>query len=247
MTRLLIGLTVLATFGAGCAPFPPHISIDGIATVEVVMSSQTVRLRTGLDTPEYFGQKIHTEDLLRIVERRNRKMKGKPEVPHDHETTRGEYKVMLAASLLGKVREPQAFDALVTLAQDPYGAMRGWAVASLRRYGDRSVLPMLVRHLKEGKACNGVLVPAIGELGDDSVVPLLIDTVPVGGYGNAEARLKAIEAITGLSLKAMREDWGRLAFYGDKLPQFRRAMHQRWATNKHESRNGMPAQKDDGP
>jgi hypothetical protein len=167
-------------------------------------------------------------------------MQGKPEVSFDHNWTRHEYKVMFAVSLLSKVREPDGFSAVLALSNDPYFQMRGSAVAALRTYGDRRALPTLLRLLRDGKPCNGFLVPAIAELGDDSAVPLLIDTFPAGGTRDSEARLKAIEEITGLSLQDTREQWG-LLYYGDKLDKFRNAMHKWWEENKAQSRGGAIA------
>jgi len=48
---------------------------------------------------------------------------------------------------------------------------------------------------------------------------------------DAEARFRAIEEITGLSLDGIRSKWGLL--YYDNLKAFHRAMHEWWATHKH--------------
>ena len=214
---------------------------SGVAMVEVVTSTGTVHLMTGIDTRERLGQKIRTEDLIKTIEHRNRSMKGKAEVSCDHDTTQGEYKVMDAAYLLGEVREPEGFSAVLTLAEDPYFLTRGWAVSSLRAYGDRRSLPTLLTLLKERKSCNGALVPTISELGDDTAVVPLIDSIPAGGGCDSEARLKAIESITGLSLAEMREQWG-LLYYGDKLGKFHKAMYMWWNKNKANSKNARTAE-----
>jgi len=230
---------LIITFYLGYCELMYHygVHIDGIATVEVLTPRGSQQVTTGLDTPRLLGRHIKSSSLVRLVKTRVRHMQGKPEVSFDHKRTRREYKVMLAASLLSKIREPDGFLVVLALSNDPYFVMRGSAVAALRIYGDRRALPTLLRLLRDRKPCNGFLVTTIAELGDDSAVPILIDTIPAGGTRDSEARLKAIEEITGLSLQEMREEWG-LLYYGDKLDRFHKAMHKWWEENKAQSRNG---------
>lgn len=215
--------------------------IDGISLVEVTTSTGVVKVVTGLDTPEKFGHKIDADDLIALVSKRNRMMNGKPEVSYRHETTRWEYKVMLAGWLLGNVKEPKAFPHLLELVEDPFFIMRGWATTALQSFGDRRALPTLIRLLREKKPCNGALVQAIGALGDNSAVPTLIETIPAGGARNAEQRLKAIEEITGFSLAKVREEWG-LVYYGEKHADFLAFMRKWWQENEARSRNGRTAE-----
>ena len=214
--------------------------IDGIAIVEVTTSTGIIKLQTELDTPDLFGNKIDTDDLIALVSKRNRKMKGKPEVSYRHERTRREYKVMLAAWLLGKVKEPKGFPHLLELAEDPFFVMRGCAVCALQSFGDRRALPTLIRILREKKPCNGFLVPAIGALGDNSAVTPLIETIPISGAKEAEEILKAIEEITGLSLVEVRKEWG-LVYYREKHAAFLTFMRSWWQKNEAKSRNGRAA------
>jgi hypothetical protein len=84
--------------------------------------------------------------------------------------------------------------------------------------------------LRRNDACNWSVVLAIAKIGDETAIPHLIDTIPAGGM-DTEARSKAIEEITGLSLDGIRDKWG-LLFY-DNLKEFHKAMHDWWATHKH--------------
>jgi len=221
-------------------PTSSHASSEAVA-VEVVTSRGVVRLRTGSDAVEHFGTKIDVRDLTRIVEDRNRNMKGKSEVGDVHKRTRREDEVMCAAYLLGQAKEPTAFPHLLALLDDPHLVMRGYAAMALEKYGDRRALPMLLAVLKQGKPCNGFLVPAIGTLGDDTAIPTLIDTIPAGGSTGADRRFKAIEKITGLSLSAIREEWG-LTYPGERHRQLLETMHVWWDENKADSRNGNNAE-----
>ena len=234
-------IVIVGLFVFSLVPTGSHANDEVIARVEVVTSTGVVQIDVGGDTVTFFGTKIDGQHLTQIVKDRNKKMKDKPEVSSDHRGTRHEFKVMHAAVLLGKVKEPTAFPHLLALLDDPYFSMRGHAAYSLEKFGARNALPTLLRVLQEGKPCNGNLVPAIAVLGDNTAVLPLINTIHSGGSNDAAKRLKAIETITGLSLKEMREEWG-LVYYGDKLPKFHRAMHEWWGENKHKSRNGKTAE-----
>ena len=233
-------IAIVGLFVFSLVPTRSHASSEAVR-VDVVTSAGVVRVLVGRNMVEHFGTKIDARDLTRIVERRNKKMKGKPEVTGDHKRTLHEDKVMWAADLLGQAKEPTAFPHLVALLDDPSLLMRGYAARALDAFGARRALPALLKVLHDKKPCNGFLVPAIAALGDDTAVPPLIDSIPAGGYRDADARLKAIEAITGLSLKEMREEWG-LLYYGEKLQKFHSAMREWWEKNKHKSRNGKTAE-----
>ena len=236
--RKAIILTIIAALLTGVVIFGgcPQVG-DGGGRVEVTTSGGIFPVWTGLDTIHYFGRAVDARRLIAVVAKRNAEMKGASEVPYEHKTTRGEYKVMLAASLLGKVKEPEAFPHLLMLVEDPYSLMRGWAATALKELGDRRALPALLKVLKEEKSCNGRLCPAIGALGDNSAVPALIDTIPAGGAMDTEERFEAIEQITGLSLADMRREWGRPC-YGETHQKLLEAMRDWWTKNKHLSRNG---------
>jgi hypothetical protein len=209
---------------------------DGFSSIEVTTPERTIKVDCGLDDPEILGKNIKLSDLIAIVAERNKSMKGKPEVSYDHEATKAEYKIMLAASLLGRLKDERAFQELVQLAEDPFFGMRGWAVEALMVFNDKRALPVLIKLVRENKPCNGALERAVGKLGDDSAVPELIEHFTEGGAMEAEATLKAIEEITGLSLAEMKKKWG-LTYYTN-LPQFKKAMHEWWKASKSKSRNG---------
>lgn len=110
-----------------------------------------------------------------------------------------------------------------TLVIQPSLACKSW-VTNVRYH-------ILLEMLRERDACDWAVVRAIAEIGDETAIPDLIDTIPEGGFMDAEARFKAIEEITGLSLDAIRKEWG-LLYYG-KLEQFHKAMHEWWQANEH--------------
>lgn len=235
MKQIILTVTLFAFW---LVPTSGHASSDSQGVqVKVVTSTGIVQVVTGTDTVEHFGEEIDARDLIQIVRHRNKNMKGKLEVSYKHKRTRQEDKVMCAAYLLGQAKEPRAFPHLIALLDDPFLGMRGYAVMALEKCGDRRALPALLKVLKQGKPCSGFLAPAIGRLGDDTAVPILIDTIPAGGTMDVGRRLKAIEQITGLSLSAIREEWG-LVYYGEKHRQFLKAMHVWWEENKAKSRNG---------
>jgi len=231
---------------------PQPAAACGVAVVEVKTSKgMVVRVWTGADVREFFAHDIDSDELVRTLRLRIESMGGKADCPYDSKMTRDAYRASLVARMLAdvqlllspEVRDSRVLGLLVGLLNDPDFRLRGAACDALIRLGDRRALPDLLGALRARKVCNGSLVPAIAALGDGSAVPALIDTIPLGGAIETAEQLRAIEAITGLSLDPVRNERGGihgLGFYSEgALEQFRRQMHEWWKANQDKARSGM--------
>ena len=195
-----------------------------VGRITVVTRDGGVQLTTHGRMLDLFGRTVHADDLIKIVSERLTPT-TEEKYQCDDERLRG------AVFLLASVKDTRVLEPLLEMSKSTCPQSCHGVVSSLGRLGDRRALPRLLEILRRSDECNWAAVLAVGALGDETAIKDLINTIPAGGANDAEARFKAIEQITGLSLDPIRNKWG-LLFY-DNLPQFHQAMHQWWAANKH--------------
>lgn len=196
-----------------------------VGTIEVETANGIVSVRVDGRTSDLFPRRVNADDLMRIVSATS---------SADQKFACDDERYSKALYLLSAAKDRRALQPLLELskASCPFSCER--AAGGLQMLGDRRGLPRLLELLRENDACNWSIVSAIAKIGDETAIADLIDTIPAGGAMDTEARFKAIEEITGLSLDGMRDKWG-LLFY-DNLNEFHKAMHEWWATHKHRQR-----------
>jgi PBS lyase HEAT-like repeat len=202
----------------------PQLIIDTIGIIEVETSNGVVRVITGGGTLKWFKRRVKADDLFRIVSERL-DTTTEPKLKCDDEM------LFAAIHLLTEAKDARVLYPLLQMSKSPCPHSCDSAAFGLQSLGDKRALPRLLEILRKTDACSWAVVRAIGKIGDETAIPDLIDSIPDGGAMDAEARLKAIEEITGLSLDGIRKEWG-LLYYG-KLEQFHKAMHEWWQSNKH--------------
>jgi hypothetical protein len=200
----------------------PYIPDDRVGTIEVETSNGIVRVITGGRTFDLFGRRVKADYLFTIVSERLKATRQK--LKCDDEM------LFSAAYLLAEVKDARVLKPLLEMSKSscPYSCLL--AVSGLYKLRDRRALPRLLEIIRKQNACSNPAVRTVANIGDETAIPILIDTIPDGGAMDAEARLKAIEEITGLSLDGIRKEWG-LLYYG-KLKQFHKAMHEWWDAHK---------------
>ena len=195
-----------------------------IGDIYVGTSNGDVRVSAHGRLLDLFGRTVDADELIKIVsERLTPATEQKYEC--DDDMFRG------AVYLLASAKDKRVLGPLLEMSNSSCPHSCSAVVSSLAKLGDRRGLPRMLEILRRSDECNWAAVLAIGAIGDETAIKDLINTIPAGGAMDAEARFKAIEQITGLSLDPIRNKWGLL--YYDNLPQFHQAMHEWWAANKH--------------
>ena len=202
----------------------PRVPDCSVGVIEVVTSNGVVQVRTGGRTLDLFGRTVQADDLIGIVSTRLTTT-AEPKFNCDDEMLR------TAGYLLAEAEDARVLEPLLEVSKSSCPNSCASAVFSLRRLGDRRALPRLLEILRKGDACAWAAVLAVAKIGDETAIKDLINTITSGGGMEAEARLKAIEEITGLSLDGIRDKWG-LLYYG-KLKEFHKAMHEWWDAHRH--------------
>jgi hypothetical protein len=225
VTNTVLLLTAFLSFNSALAQSePPQVIIDSIGRIEVETSNGVVRVITDGRTLKFFERRVKADDLFRIVSERV-DTTVEPMFRCDDEM------LFTAVHLLAEVKDARVLEPLLQISKSSCPHSCNSAVFGFQKLGDKRALPRLLEMLRERDGCDWAVVRAIAEIGDETAIPDLIDTIPEGGFMDAEARFKAIEEITGLWLDAIRKEWG-LLYYG-KLEQFHKAMHEWWQANEH--------------
>ena len=212
------------SFNALAQTRQPKAPDCSVGVIEVVTSNGVVQVRTGGRTLDLFGRTVKADDLIGIVSAR---MTTTAEQKFNCDDER----LITAAQLLAAAEDARVREPLLEIAKSSCPNFCASAAFSLQRLGDRRALPHLLEILRKRDACAWAVVLAMAKIGDETAINDLIDTISSGGGMEAEARLKAIEEITGLSLDGIRDKWG-LLYYG-KLKEFHKAMHEWWDANRH--------------
>ncbi len=234
---VILGIGLASLAGQFLYDYSKKLKYSSDSTTGVAIQFEdgtSKRVGTGSMTIYYFGKDIKFTHLLNLLNTRNSKMLNIPDQSLSYELTRDDRILIRAADLLGKTRDQTALKPLMELLNDPCRRVRGSAVSSLRRFGDKRALPALFQQLRLHRSANGQLLSAIIALGDESIIPNLIDTIQVGPHYSFSKRMSAIETISGKSLKRLRDKW---KFVGrDNLPKFRRELHMWWKFRQIEER-----------
>lgn len=128
--------------------------------------------------------------------------------------------------------DPGVVPDLVAMLETADGIKTQRLLKAIEKLGSPKVVPDLVTKLDiANEIQRRLIVDAIVRFSDTERVPLLIDTMATGSVEGIEARMQAIERITGLSLERVRSGWGRL-LRQNKLKVFSLAVHQWWNENK---------------
>ena len=195
-----------------------------VGTIEIATSNGVVRVFTGGRVLDLFTRRVNADDLIRIVSA-GFTQTGEQKFKCDDE------RLIAAVHLLAQAKDARVLEPLLLMSESSCPRSCDSAVFGLQKLGDRRALPRLLEILRKSDACNWAVVSAVAKVGDETAIADLINTIPAGGAMDAEARFKAIEEITGLSLNKIRDKWGLL--YYDNLQQFHKAMHDWWAAHKH--------------
>jgi hypothetical protein len=198
-----------------------------VGTIEVETSNGVVSVRTGGRTLDLFARRVNADDLFRIVSERLK-------ATADEKFKCDDEMLFAAVHLLAEARDARVLDPLVEMSKSSCANSCQSAVFGLQKLGDTRALPRLLEILRKNDACSWAVVLTVAKIGDKTAIPDLINTIPAGGAMDTEARFKAIEEITGLSLDGIRNEWG-LLYYG-KLEQFHKAMHEWWDAHQHLAR-----------
>jgi len=191
--------------------------------VDVVTANGVVQVNTDGRTLDLFGRTVTADELVGIVSARL--------TPTSEEKFNCDDDMFgRALHLLASAKDKRALGPLLEMSESSCPLACLSAVGGLQKLWDRRALPRVLERLRRNDDCNWAAVSAVATLGDETAIKDLIDTIPAGGAMDADARLKAIEEITGLSLRAIRDKWG-LLYYG-KLQEFHQAMHEWWDANK---------------
>lgn len=223
--KLLLLLSTLLLCSNALAQSSQRTATDcRVGEVYVGTSNGDVRVSVHGRLLDVFGPRAEADELIKIVsEGLTSATEQKYEC--DDERFRG------AIFLLASAKDKRVLGPLLEMSNSSCPHSCSAVVSSMARLGDRRALPRMLEILRSPGECSYAVVLAIAKIGDETAIKDLIDSIPPGGANDAEARYKAIEEITGLSLDPIRNKWGSL-FY-DNLPQFHLAMHEWWAANKH--------------
>ncbi len=228
LTQVLLLITLALSSNALAQKGELKVSDCRVGTVTVVTRDGGVRVRTHGRMLDLFGRTVNADDLVKIVsERLTAATDEKYEC--DDERFRG------AVFLLASAKDTRVLGPLLEMSNSSCPHSCSAVVSSMAKLVDRRALPRMLEILRSPGECSYAVVLAIAKLGDETAIKHLIDSIPPGGGNDAEARYKAIEEITGLSLDPIRNKWGTL-FYDNNLRQFHRAMHEWWAANKHRAK-----------
>lgn len=193
-----------------------------VGTIRVETANGTVPVLADGRTLDLFPRTVNADDLMRIVS---------TTLAADSKLACDDDRFFKAVYLLSMAKDPRVVEPLLEISQSSCPFSCEIAVGGLQMLGDRRGLPRLLELLRRNDACDWSVVRAIAKIGDETAIAPLIDTIPAGGAMDTEARFKAIEEITGLSLDGIRGKWGLL--YYNNLREFHTAMHEWWATHKH--------------
>ena len=203
----------------------PKLTDCRVGRIEVETANGVVLVVADGRTLDLFARQVKADDLMRIVSAR---FTENQTFACDDQT------LFKAIYLLSAAKDVRVFEPLLEMSKSSCPFSCEMAVGGMQRLGDRRGLPRLLELLHQNNACNWSVVLAIAKVGDETAIPHLIDTIPAGGAMDTEARFKAIEEITGLSLDGIRGKWGLL--YYDNLKEFHKAMHEWWATHRHQAK-----------
>lgn len=199
MKRLLQVVFVLAVIGILLAIIVPTGTRCGIATIYVSTGSETQSIQVGLDSYDFFGRKVESNDLIRLVEKRIKKIAGSPKTEEWRTTPykKAYYKIDRAIDILIKIRHPEVRRLCEALLRDSYFCHR--AVDYLAEIGGPESATAILYVWIHDQKYPFVYINAFIKLKDPRAIPCIINSIGPQ-YQDVESKVTAIEKISGESL-----------------------------------------------